>query len=77
MFTLDGVRKFHSWTHASLTLLLDHLSIIPLGLQIQHPSQLKRGSIMLMATRLNILLSPLPEFFSTKLRHGRRSTCRT
>jgi uncharacterized damage-inducible protein DinB len=31
MFTLDGVRKFHSWTHASLTLLLDHLSTIPLG----------------------------------------------
>ena len=31
MFTVDGLRKFHSWTHASLTLLLDHLSIIPLG----------------------------------------------
>ncbi|HUA97717.1 MAG TPA: DinB family protein [Terracidiphilus sp.] len=29
MFTIDGVRKFHSWTHASLTLLLDHLSTIP------------------------------------------------
>jgi uncharacterized damage-inducible protein DinB len=31
MFTLDGVRKFHGWTHASLTLLLDHLSTMPLG----------------------------------------------
>jgi len=29
VFTIDGVRKFHSWTHASLTLLLDHLSTIP------------------------------------------------
>ena len=29
MFTLDGVRKFHGWTHASLDLLLDHLSTIP------------------------------------------------
>lgn len=31
MFTLDGIRKFHSWTHASLTLLLDHLSTLPSG----------------------------------------------
>lgn len=29
MFTLDGVRKFHGWTHASLNLVLDHLSTIP------------------------------------------------
>jgi hypothetical protein len=29
MFTLDGVQKFHSWTHSSLTLVLDHLSTIP------------------------------------------------
>lgn len=29
MFTLDGIRKFHGWTHASLNLLLDHLSSIP------------------------------------------------
>jgi uncharacterized damage-inducible protein DinB len=29
MFTLDGVRQFHGWTHASLALLLDHLSVIP------------------------------------------------
>lgn len=25
MFTLDGIREFHNWTHASLTRLLDHL----------------------------------------------------
>jgi uncharacterized damage-inducible protein DinB len=25
MFTLDGIRQFHRWTHQSLTLLLDHL----------------------------------------------------
>ena len=31
MFTLDGIRKFHRWTHASLDLLLDHLSTIPAG----------------------------------------------
>jgi uncharacterized damage-inducible protein DinB len=29
VFTVDGVRKFHSWTHASLNLVLNHLSIIP------------------------------------------------
>ena len=29
MFTLDGVQIFHSWTHSSLTLLLDHLSTSP------------------------------------------------
>lgn len=29
MYTLDGVRKFHGWTHASLSLVLDHLSTIP------------------------------------------------
>ena len=29
MFTLEGIRKFHAWTHASLSLLLDHLSTIP------------------------------------------------
>lgn len=29
MFTIDGIRKFHSWTHASLTLLLDHLATLP------------------------------------------------
>jgi len=29
VFTLDGIRKFHGWTHASLTLVLDHLSTMP------------------------------------------------
>ena len=29
MFTIDGVRKFHGWTHASLNLVMDHLSTIP------------------------------------------------
>jgi uncharacterized damage-inducible protein DinB len=29
VFTLDGIRKFHGWTHASLSLLLNHLSTIP------------------------------------------------
>ena len=29
MFTLDGIRKFHGWTHASLELVVDHLSTIP------------------------------------------------
>jgi uncharacterized damage-inducible protein DinB len=29
VFTILGVRKFHDWTHASLTLLLNHLSAIP------------------------------------------------
>ena len=30
-FTLEGIRKFHTWTHAGLNLLLDHLSTIPAG----------------------------------------------
>ena len=30
-FTLEGIQKFHGWTHASLDLLLDHLSTIPPG----------------------------------------------
>jgi uncharacterized damage-inducible protein DinB len=29
MFTLDGIRKFHAWTHQSLTLLFDHLDTLP------------------------------------------------
>ena len=29
LFTLAGISKFHEWTHASITLLLDHLSTIP------------------------------------------------
>ena len=29
LFTLNGIRKFHGWTHASLSLLLDHLSTVP------------------------------------------------
>jgi len=29
LFTLDGVRKLHGWTHASLNLLLNHLSTMP------------------------------------------------
>ena len=28
MFTLDGIRKLHGWTHASLSLLLHHLSTL-------------------------------------------------
>ena len=28
-FTLDGIQKFHSWTHASLNMVLDHLATIP------------------------------------------------
>ena len=29
VFTIKGIREFHRWTHASLTLALDHLSTIP------------------------------------------------
>jgi len=29
VFTIDGVQKFHHWTHASLNLLLSHLSTVP------------------------------------------------
>jgi uncharacterized damage-inducible protein DinB len=29
VFTLDGVRKFHSWTHACIDVVLDHLATIP------------------------------------------------
>ena len=26
MFTVEGIRKFHGWTHASLAIVLDHLA---------------------------------------------------
>jgi uncharacterized damage-inducible protein DinB len=29
MFTLDGIRKFHAWTHSSLGVLFDHLATLP------------------------------------------------
>lgn len=29
MFSRDGILKFHGWTHASLGVVLDHLSTIP------------------------------------------------
>jgi uncharacterized damage-inducible protein DinB len=29
VFTRDGTLKFHGWTHASIRLLLDHLSMVP------------------------------------------------
>lgn len=29
MFTLDGIRQLHRWTHASLGLVLDHMSTMP------------------------------------------------
>lgn len=29
MFTVEGIGKFHGWTHACLSLLLEHLSTIP------------------------------------------------
>lgn len=28
MFTLDGIRKLHAWTHQCLTLLFDHLATL-------------------------------------------------
>jgi uncharacterized damage-inducible protein DinB len=31
LFTLPGIRKLHNWTHASLGLVLDHLSTLPAG----------------------------------------------
>ena len=31
MFTLEGVQKLHSWTHACLSVVLDHLFTIPEG----------------------------------------------
>jgi uncharacterized damage-inducible protein DinB len=29
LFTRDGIMKFHGWAHASIRLLLDHLSTVP------------------------------------------------
>ena len=31
MFTLDGVQKFHDWTHSSLSRMLDHIATLPEG----------------------------------------------
>jgi len=38
MFTADGVRKFHGWTHACLDLVLDHLSTIPTNVYVREVS---------------------------------------
>lgn len=35
MFTIEGIREFHGWTHASLTHMLDHLSTIPANEYVQ------------------------------------------
>jgi len=35
LFTLAGIRKLLSWTHASLALVLDHLSKLPSGAYTQ------------------------------------------
>jgi uncharacterized damage-inducible protein DinB len=29
VFTVDGIRKFHSWTHSCITVVLDHLATMP------------------------------------------------
>ena len=29
MFTLEGIRRFHGWTHACLDVALDHLATLP------------------------------------------------
>ena len=31
VFTVEGIRRFHSWTHSCLSLLLDHVATIPAG----------------------------------------------
>jgi uncharacterized damage-inducible protein DinB len=31
MFTVDGIRKFHGWTHSCLNVVLEHMSTIPMG----------------------------------------------
>jgi len=35
VFTLDGMRQFHRWTHQSLSLLLDHLETLPASGYVQ------------------------------------------
>lgn len=35
MFTIEGMRKFHGWTHASLDLVLDHLATLPAGRYVE------------------------------------------
>jgi uncharacterized damage-inducible protein DinB len=31
VFTLDGIRKLHHWTHTSLSIVIDHLATLPAG----------------------------------------------
>lgn len=31
MFTVDGIRKLHAWTHSCLNVVLDHVATIPAG----------------------------------------------
>jgi uncharacterized damage-inducible protein DinB len=35
VFTIEGIRKFHGWTHASLDLVLDHLETIPASCYVE------------------------------------------
>jgi uncharacterized damage-inducible protein DinB len=35
VFTIDGMRKFHGWTHASLNLVIDHLAAIPASCYVE------------------------------------------
>jgi uncharacterized damage-inducible protein DinB len=45
MFTLDGVRKFHGWTHASLDLVLDHLYAMPANDYVREVSGFGFGTL--------------------------------
>jgi uncharacterized damage-inducible protein DinB len=35
VFTIDGIRKFHGWTHASLNLVIDHLQAMPTNCYVE------------------------------------------
>jgi uncharacterized damage-inducible protein DinB len=35
VFTIDGIHKFHRWTHACLEIILDHLSTVPAGIYVK------------------------------------------
>jgi len=34
MFTIDGIRKLHGWTHSCLNIVLDHLDTLPANILV-------------------------------------------
>lgn len=52
MFSVEGLRQFHRWTHESLGLVLDHLSAIPQSDYLRQVPGFGFGSLREQATHV-------------------------